>query len=59
MKSGRNATPTVRKTDKKETNNWLIEKSWAKPFAEKIFPLINEENFSVLYSDKASAQILL
>ena len=32
----------------------MLEKSWAKPFAEKIFPLINEENFSVLYSDKAS-----
>jgi len=26
----------------------MLEKSWAKPFAE------NEENFSVLYSDKAS-----
>ena len=32
----------------------MLEKSWAKPFAEKIFPLINEENFSALYSDKAS-----
>lgn len=32
----------------------MLEKSWAKPFAEKIFPLINEEIFSVLYSDKAS-----
>ena len=32
----------------------MLEKSWAKPFAEKIFPLINEEKFSVLYSDKAS-----
>ena len=31
-----------------------ISNTWAKPFAEKIFPLINEENFSVLYSDKAS-----
>ena len=26
----------------------------AKPFAEKNIPLINEENFSALYSDKAS-----
>ena len=32
----------------------MLEKSQAKPFAEKIFLLINEENFSVLYSDKAS-----
>ena len=32
----------------------MLEKYWAKPFAEKIFPLINEENFSALYSDKAS-----
>lgn len=32
----------------------MLEKSWAKPFAEKIFPLIHEEKFSVLYSDKAS-----
>ena len=32
----------------------MLEKFWAKPFAEKIFPLINEENFSVLYSYKAS-----
>lgn len=32
----------------------MLEKSWAKPFAEKIFPLIDEDRFSVLYSDKAS-----
>lgn len=32
----------------------MLERSWAKQFAEKIFPLINEEKFSVLYSDKAS-----
>ena len=32
----------------------FLEKSWAKPFAEKIFPNINEEPFSVLYSDNAS-----
>ena len=31
-----------------------LEKSWAKPFAEEIFPAIDEERFSVLYSDKAS-----
>lgn len=32
----------------------FLEKSWAKPFAEIIFPTIDEEPFSVLYSDIAS-----
>ena len=33
----------------------MLEKSWAIPFSEKLFPAINEEGFSVLYSnDKAS-----
>ena len=31
-----------------------MEKSWAKIFADKVFPAIDEERFSVLYSDKAS-----
>lgn len=31
-----------------------MEKSWAKTFAEKVFPAIDESIFSVLYSDKAS-----
>lgn len=31
-----------------------LEKSWAKTFADDIFPNINEEPFRVLYSDKAS-----
>ena len=31
-----------------------LEKSWAKTFADDVFPAINEERFSVLYSDKAS-----
>lgn len=31
-----------------------LEKSWAKVFADEIFPAIDEERFSVLYSDKAS-----
>ena len=31
-----------------------LEKSWAKIFADEIFPAIDEERFSVLYSDKAS-----
>lgn len=41
--------------------NWLtereqkvLEKSWAKVFADEIFPAIDETRFSVLYSDKAS-----
>ena len=32
----------------------ILNKSWAKAFNENIFSKINEENFSVLYSDKAS-----
>lgn len=32
----------------------FLEKSWAKVFAEKIFPAIHEDDFSVLYSNKAS-----
>ena len=31
-----------------------IGKSWAKVFADEIFPAIDEKRFSVLYSDKAS-----
>ncbi len=31
-----------------------LEKSWAKVFANEIFPAIDEKRFSVLYSDKAS-----
>ena len=37
-----------------EREKRFLEKSWAKTFAEKIFPNIDEEPFSVLYSDKAS-----
>ena len=29
----------------------MIDKSWAKYFAENIFPAIDEEPFRVLYSD--------
>ena len=32
----------------------FLAKSWAKPFAEEIFPAIDESIFSVLYSNKAS-----
>lgn len=32
----------------------MLEKSWAVDFSEKIFPLINEAPFSVLYSGPAS-----
>ena len=31
-----------------------LEKSWAKVFADEIFPAIDEKRFSVLYSAKAS-----
>lgn len=31
-----------------------LEKSWAKVFADEIFPSIDENRFAVLYSDKAS-----
>ena len=31
-----------------------LEKSWAKVFADEIFPAIDEKRFSVLYSNKAS-----
>lgn len=37
-----------------EREQKFLEKSWAKPFAEDIFPAIDEERFSVLYSSKAS-----
>lgn len=32
----------------------VLENSWAHIFSEEIFPAIDEERFSVLYSDKAS-----
>ncbi len=32
----------------------MLERSWATQFADNIFPLIDEERFAVLYSDKAS-----
>lgn len=31
-----------------------LDNSWAKIFADEIFPAIDEERFSVLYSDKTS-----
>lgn len=37
-----------------EREKMFLEKSWAKVFADKVFPLIDESIFSVLYSDKAS-----
>ena len=37
-----------------ERERKALEKSWAKIFADEIFPAIDEERFSVLYSDKAS-----
>ncbi len=37
-----------------ERERKALEKSWAKIFADEVFPAIDEERFSVLYSDKAS-----
>ena len=37
-----------------EREKRVLEKSWAKPFAERVFPAIDESIFAVLYSDKAS-----
>lgn len=37
-----------------EREKKFLDKSWAKVFAEKVFPAIREEDFSVLYSNKAS-----
>ena len=37
-----------------ERERKFLEKSWAKVFAEKVFPAIDEDIFSVLYSNKAS-----
>lgn len=37
-----------------ERERKALERSWAKIFADEIFPAIDEERFSVLYSDKAS-----
>ena len=34
----------------------FLEKSWAKPFAENIFPAIAEEDFAVLYSDNKASR---
>lgn len=37
-----------------EREKRVLEKSWAKVFAERVFPAIDESLFSVLYSGKAS-----
>lgn len=37
-----------------ERERKFLEKSWAKTFSDRIFPAINEDIFSVLYSSKAS-----
>ena len=37
-----------------EREKRFLEKSWAKTFADKVFPAIDENIFSALYSDKAS-----
>ena len=42
-----NTTPRVQK---------MIKNSWAKDFADIVFPAINEERFSVLYSDNGASR---
>ena len=37
-----------------EREKKALEKSWAKIFADEVFPAIDEERFSVLHSDRAS-----
>jgi hypothetical protein len=37
-----------------ERERKFLDRSWAASFADNIFPAINEEDFSVLYSEKAS-----
>ena len=37
-----------------EREKKALENSWAKVFSEEIFPCIDEERFSVLYSEKGS-----
>ena len=37
-----------------EREKRMLEKSWAKTFADKVFPAIDENIFSALYSEKAS-----
>ena len=39
-----------------ERNKKFVLKSWAKEFAEVVFPAINEERFSVLYSEVESSR---
>ena len=34
----------------------IVEQSWAKDFADIVFPAINEERFSVLYSDNMASR---
>ncbi|MBO5158435.1 MAG: transposase, partial [Lachnospiraceae bacterium] len=41
-------------TNLTEREKKALDKSWAKIFADEIFPAIDEERFAVLYSDKAS-----
>ena len=39
-----------------ERTKKFVNKSWAKNFAEIIFPAINEKRFSILYSDNAASR---
>jgi len=54
----KNSTQRLKITDTynnlPEYKQKLISEGWAFPFQEHIFPAINEDRFSVLYSDKGS-----
>ena len=43
-------------TSQSERTQKIILRSWAKPFAEHIFPKINEQRFAPLYSDNSSSR---
>ena len=40
-----------------EREQKALDRSWAKIFAEDVFPYIDEARFSVLYSEKASQDV--
>ena len=45
--------PLYKLTDRERK---FLKKSWAEEFSNKIFPLINEDKFSVLYSDNPASR---
>lgn len=43
-------------TSRSERTQKIVLHSWAKPFAEHVFPKINEQRFAPLYSDNISSR---